>query len=106
MLQYRDSTDNKVSSAGIEVRTIRKWKAHETVNQAEGTVASGWAGLRSKPRPHYSKFQGKERQQLSQEVVRGGVEEPHCSRTVGMRQLGAWTQWEEGADRKISWTEL
>ncbi|KAI2660206.1 Sterol 3-beta-glucosyltransferase [Labeo rohita] len=25
---------------------------------------------------------------------------------VGMRQQGAWTQWELAMDRKISWTEL
>lgn len=34
VLLDRDPTD-KDSSAGIEVRTIRKWKAHKTVNQAE-----------------------------------------------------------------------
>jgi len=34
---YRDSSDTKVSSAGIEVRTGKKWKACETVNQAELT---------------------------------------------------------------------
>ena len=115
VLLYRDSSDIKVSSAGIEVRTGRKWKAHEAVDQAEsrlrhselvGTVASGRAGLGSNPRPHYKKAQGKERRQLIQEEVRAGVEEARCSRTVGMRQQGAWTRWEEAAGRKILWTEL
>ncbi|XP_049897834.1 uncharacterized protein LOC126388657 [Epinephelus moara] len=115
VLLYRDSSDVKVSSAGIEVRTGRKWKAHEAVNQAEfrlqhselvGTVASGRSGLGSNPRPHLIKAQGKERRQLIQEEVRAGVEEARCTRTVGMRQQGAWTRWEEAADRKISWTEL
>lgn len=41
-----------------------------------------------------------------QEEVRAGVEEASCTRTVGMRQQGAWTRWEEAADRKISWSEL
>lgn len=68
MLLYRDSSDKKGSSAGIEVRIGRKWKAHEAINQAEarlrhselvGTVASGRAGLRSNPRPHYNNSQEK-----------------------------------------------
>lgn len=79
VLLYRDSSDNKGSSAGMEVRTGRKWKAHEAINQAEaqlrhselvGTVASGRAGLRSNPRPHYNNSQGKERRQMMQEEVR------------------------------------
>ncbi|XP_075304756.1 retrovirus-related Pol polyprotein from type-1 retrotransposable element R2 [Odontesthes bonariensis] len=104
VLLYRDSSDIKVSSAGIEVRTGRKWCAQEAVNQAEsrlrhselvGTVATGRAGLGSNPRPSYNKVKGKERRQLIQEEVRPGVEEVRCSRAVGMCQQGAWTRWEE-----------
>lgn len=93
VLLYRDSSKNKVSSAGIEVRTGRKWKAHKTVNQAEawlqhsklvGTLTTGWAGLRRNPRPRFSKAQGKERQRLIQDEVWAGVEEARCSRSVGM----------------------
>lgn len=52
-LQYRDSKDFKVASAGIEVRTGRKWKAVKTVEVAEsrlrqktllGVIATGRAG--------------------------------------------------------------
>lgn len=32
VLVYQDSTDTKVSSAGVEVRTGRKWRAQEAVN--------------------------------------------------------------------------
>ncbi|XP_077372334.1 uncharacterized protein LOC144033646 [Festucalex cinctus] len=115
VLLYRDSSDNRVSSAGIQVKTGRKWCAQEAVDQAEsrlrhselvGPVACGRAGLGSNPRPSYNKAQGKEKRLLIQEEVRAGVEEERCSRTVGMRQQGAWTRWEEAARRKISWTEL
>ncbi|XP_075315189.1 uncharacterized protein LOC142375145 [Odontesthes bonariensis] len=115
VLLYRDSSDIKVSSAGIEVRTGRKWCAQEAVNQAKsrlrhselvGTVATGRAGLGSNPRPSYNKAKGKERRQLIQEEVRAGVEEVRCSRAVGMCQQGAWTRWEEAAARKVSWTDL
>lgn len=100
---YRDSSDNKVSSAGIRVKTGRKWKAQEAVDQAEarlrhrelvGSISAGQADLGSTPRPHYNKARGKEHRQLVQDEIRAGVEETHISRIVGMRQQGAWTRWE------------
>ncbi|KAK0145691.1 hypothetical protein N1851_015413 [Merluccius polli] len=115
VLLYRDSSDTKVSSAGIEVRTGRKWRAQDAVDQAEarlrhsvlmGAVASGRAGLGSNTRPQYNKARGKERRQMIQEEVRAGVEETRSSRMVGMRLQGAWTRWEQALDRKISWPEL
>lgn len=114
-LQYRESKDRKVSQAGIKVRTGRKWRAQEAVDQAEsrlrhrelvGTEATGSAGLGTIPTSQYNKLEGKERRDLVQREVRAGVEEQHASQTVGLRQQGAWTRWEEAMDRKISWPEL
>ena len=115
VLQYRESSDPKVSQAGIEVRTGRKWRAQEAVEQAEsrlrhsvlvGPVASGRAGLGSVATTRYDKALGKDRRRLVQEEVRTGVEELRASQMVGMRQQGAWTRWEQAVDRKISWSEL
>ena len=39
VVQYRDSSDPKVAKAGIQVRTGRKWRAEEAVQEAD-------AGLR------------------------------------------------------------
>lgn len=115
MLLYIESTDTKVSLAGIEVRTGRKWRAQEAVDQAEarlrhsvlvGTVTSGRAGLGCIQSSRYDKAQGKDRRLLVQEEIRVGVEERRISRMVGMRQQGAWTRWEQVMGRKISWTDL
>lgn len=115
VFQYRDSKDPRVSQAGIEVRTGRKWKAHEAVDRAEsrlrhkelvGPVAIGRAGLGSTPIIHYNKLKGKERRDLAQKEVRAGIEEQRASQIVGLRQQGAWTRWEETMERKISWAEL
>ena len=38
VLQYRESKDLKVSQADIEVRTGRKWRAQEAVDQAESRL--------------------------------------------------------------------
>ncbi|XP_056127556.1 uncharacterized protein LOC130105540 [Rhinichthys klamathensis goyatoka] len=115
VLLYRDSVDTKVSSAGVEVRTGRKWRAQDAVERAEarlrhstlvGTVATGRAGLGSNPKPCYSKARGKEKRKLIQEEVRAEVEEARFSRVVGMSKQGAWTKWEQTAGRKITWAEL
>lgn len=104
VLQYRDSKDPRVSQASIEVRTGRKWRAHEAVDQAKsrlrhkelvGPVAIGHAGLGSTPITHYNKLKGKERRDLVQKEVRVGIEEQRASQMVGLRQQGAWTRWVE-----------
>nr|XP_057943465.1 uncharacterized protein LOC131138512 [Doryrhamphus excisus] len=115
VLLYRDSADTRVSSAGITVRTGRKWRAQEAVDQAEarlrhgvlvGSVAVGRAGLGSHTRPRYDKAQGRERRQMVQGEIRAEVEEERRTRTVAMRQQGAWTNWDQASARKITWSEL
>lgn len=63
-MMYRDSADKKVATAGILVKTGRKWKAQEAVDRAEarlqhnilvGNTAVGRAGLGSFPKPRYDK---------------------------------------------------
>lgn len=85
VLLYTHSSDTKMSSAGIKVRTGRKWKVCEAVK---------------------SKAQRKERHKLVQDKVRAGMEEGCSCRSVGMWQQGVWTGWIQVLDRKITWTEL
>lgn len=59
VLQLRESTDPKVSGAGVAVKTGRRWRA-------EAAVARGRAGLGTSAPPHFDKAQGKERKQLVQ----------------------------------------
>nr|AAN12398.1 polyprotein [Tetraodon nigroviridis] len=115
VLQYRESKDPKVALAGIEVRTGRRWRAQEAVDQAEsrlhhkelvGAVATGRAGLGTTPTTHLSRLKGKERRDQVQLEVRASIEEQRASQWVGLRQQGAWTRWEEAMARKISWPEL
>ncbi|KAK7889536.1 hypothetical protein WMY93_025096 [Mugilogobius chulae] len=115
VLLYRDSSDSKVARAGIEVRTGRKWKAHDAVAQAEarlkhseltGTLAHGRAGFGSNTKPIYSKTRGKERRKLIQDEVRAEVEEARGSKIVAMGQQGAWSRWEHASNRRISWADL
>ncbi|XP_061093280.1 uncharacterized protein LOC133125737 [Conger conger] len=114
VVQYRDSSDPKVANAGIQVRTGRKWRAEDAVQEAEarlrhrnlvGVVTRGRAGLGSFPTPQLN-TRGKERRCLVQEEVRAAEEETRSCRAVGMKQQGAWTRWENAMERKVTWTEL
>ncbi|KAL7837203.1 hypothetical protein SRHO_G00269140 [Serrasalmus rhombeus] len=91
VVQYSDSSDPKVAKAGIQVRTGRKWRVEEAVQEAEA--------------PPQRKTRGKERQHLVQEEVRAAVEETRSCKAVGMRHQGAWTRWENMIERKVTWTE-
>lgn len=84
MLQYRESKDPRVLQTGIEVRTGRKWRAKEAVDQAEswlrhrelvGSVATRRVGQGSIPMTCYNKLKGKEKRDLVQKEVRAGVED-------------------------------
>ncbi|XP_053339380.1 uncharacterized protein LOC128510861, partial [Clarias gariepinus] len=115
LMMYRDSSDTKVASAGILVKTGRKWKAQEAVSRAEarlqhnvlvGNTAVGRAGLGSFPKPRYDKARGREKRQMVQDEVRAEVEEVRRIKMVAMYQQGAWTRWEHAEQRKITWSEL
>ncbi|XP_069366366.1 uncharacterized protein [Paralichthys olivaceus] len=115
VMMYRDSTDVRVATAGILVKTGRKWQAQEAITRAEarlrhkmlvGSVARGRAGLGSFPKPRYDQARGKEKRQLVQDEIRVEEEEDRYSRMVGMSKQGAWTRWEHAETRKITWTEM
>ncbi|XP_076844394.1 uncharacterized protein LOC143489330 [Brachyhypopomus gauderio] len=115
LMMYRDSTDRKVATAGIQVKTGRKWKAQEAVDRAEaklqhnilvGNTAVGRAGLGCFPKPRYDKARGREKRQMVQNEIRAEVEEDRRVKMVAMHQQGAWTRWEHAEQRKVTWPEL
>ncbi|KAK7901244.1 hypothetical protein WMY93_018013 [Mugilogobius chulae] len=115
VLQYRESSDPKVAGAKVAVRTGRKWRAEEAVEEAEGrlrhkmvmgAVAKGKAGLGLLNVPRFDKAQGKERRHLIQEEIRAEAEEERKVRAITMKQQGAWTKWEQAKVRKVTWNDL
>ncbi len=104
-----------MSGAGIVVRTGRKWRAAEGVQQAEtrlkhkailGKVAQGRGGLGSLRASRHDSASGKERQRLVQEEVRASVDEERTSRAVAMRQQGAWMNWEQVMEQSVTWKDI
>ncbi|KAK7915664.1 hypothetical protein WMY93_011425 [Mugilogobius chulae] len=114
VLQYKDSEDSMVSNAGIEVKTGRKWRAEEAVQQAEsrlhfsklvGAVTRGRAGLGSIPAPKIPSKRKEKRCQVQSEV-RAVLEERRTCKAVGMSKQGAWARWENAIQRRVTWNEL
>ncbi|TWW79887.1 hypothetical protein D4764_10G0009170 [Takifugu flavidus] len=115
LMMYRDSSGTKVATAGILVKTGRKWKAQKAIDRAEarlqhnileGNMAVGRAGLGSFPIPRYDKARGREKRSMVQDEIRAEVEEDRRVKMVAMYQQGAWTRWEHVEQRKLTWLEL
>jgi len=103
VMMLRDSKDEKIRQAGIEVRTGRKWKAGEAVREAEswlryqdivGTVAHGRLGLGCVTRSSWAAATETEKREMVQKEVRQQEEETRQSRAVAMRKQGSWLRWE------------
>lgn len=97
------------------MRTGRKWKAADAIQQAEsrlrhkaflGTVARERAGFGSLTPTRYNTSNEKERWRLVQEEVRASVEEERASRIVAMKKQGAWMKWEQAMDQKVTWQDI
>ena len=99
--QYKNSRYSKVSNAGIEVLTRRKWSAAKELAIAEenirvksivGSVAKDRAGLGLIPTIFPGKVTIKEGQKLIQDEVRAEMEEKRMTRMIEYGQQGILTR--------------
>ena len=113
-LTLRDSADEKISRAGIEVRTGRKWSVNKAVEQAEsslqhqvivGATNQGREGLGMRKQPRWLKADSQERRSMVQEEIRRSEDTKRSARSVQMGQQGRWNLWNL-PERKLSWQEL
>ena len=114
VMTLRDSKDEKISEAGVQTRTGRKWSASQAVKQAEdmltirdivGNTCVGRQGLGSSKFKPWKAAKGKDRRDMVQEEIRREEEEGRKARAVELGQQGAWTRWNV-PERKITWAEL
>jgi len=114
VMTLRDSKDRKVSKAGVQVRTGRKWVAISSVSQAEsmlelrdimGNTCIGRQGLGMQHFQQWKKADGKEKRDMILKEIRREEEDRRRSKSVQLVQQGAWMRWDLPA-RKITWSEL
>jgi len=113
-LTLRDSADQKISKAGIEIRTGRKWSASKAVEQAEsslhhqvivGATNKGREGLGHGQQPRWEKADSQERRSMVQQEIRRSEDTHRSARSVQMGQQGCWSGWNL-PERKLTWSEL
>ena len=95
VMTLRDSKDKKVSEAGVQIRTGRKWSASASVSQAEsmltlrdiiGNTCIGRQGLGIDHFQQWDKSEGKERRDMVLQEVRKGEED---QRSCATRSTGS-----------------
>ncbi|CAM4298856.1 unnamed protein product [Leuciscus chuanchicus] len=116
VLELRETTDQLVRAAGIQIRTGRKWKAQEEVDRAigrlkhhevVGRVQEGRAGLGRGDVPlFWSKASREDRKAMVVAEVARTEHERLNIKAVSQGQQGRWTAWEGLTDRSMSWSDL
>ncbi|XP_060589959.1 uncharacterized protein LOC132745154 [Ruditapes philippinarum] len=114
LLTLRDSSDEKISGAGIEVRTGRKWSVKQAIDQAEsslnlqdivGTTNKGREGLGIRFKQRWRDSDKVERRSMVQTELRRAEDETRSSRSVQLGSQGSWMKWNL-PERQLTWQEL
>ncbi|XP_021349432.1 uncharacterized protein LOC110466448 [Mizuhopecten yessoensis] len=114
VMTLRDSKDVKISEAGIQTRTGRKWSASTAVGEAEsmlelkdiiGNTCVGRQGVGFSHFQQWEKANTQERRQMVQKEIRRIEEERRRGKSVELSKQGAWTRWNL-PERKMTWAEI
>nr|XP_022314167.1 uncharacterized protein LOC111118822 [Crassostrea virginica] len=114
-LMLRDSKDEKVRTARVEIRTGRKWSTRKTIGEAEsrlrhseivGRVAIGRQGLDVTPTDKWGTASAEGKRHLVQREVRTMEEEARMVKAVGMKKQGRWLNWEGVRPVKLGWNDI
>ncbi|XP_078665283.1 uncharacterized protein LOC144907786 [Branchiostoma floridae x Branchiostoma belcheri] len=115
-LELMWSKDNAVKAAYRRQKTGRKWNPEEVINQAisrlkhrdiVGAVQRGRTGLGWGERTQrWERATQTERKQLVVEEVKRMEEEGRKVCAVSQKQQGAWVNWEDCLDRKLTWNDV
>lgn len=99
-----------MSSAGIELRTGRKWKVGKAVEVAVTPQTKGTGGHRGdgQSRPWiFPKDPDQPDQRRGNTLLDPGRGPSRCGGSaVVLRQQGVWTRWESARQRRISWSNI
>ena len=116
VLMLRESKDPEISIDPPTVKTARKWKAEDEVDDIisslkhrdiVGAVQSGRAGLGCNPFKPFSAMNKRERREVSNSVVKQRETESREIHLVQCAQQGQMLNWQElVVERKLGWQEI
>lgn len=114
-LTLRDSKDEKVRGARVNLEAGRKWSVQDTVREAElrlkqadivGNVAVGRLGLGTITSTRWRTAGKGVQRKLVQKEVRVMEEDSRMVKAVGMKKQGSWMNWEAVRQRKVTWNDI
>ena len=110
-----DSDDPVVRSVQPTIKTGRKWKVDEAVNQAKdclrmkeviGQTQTDRKGLGSTAAKWWSKAEGKERRDMIIDEIRQNEDSMRVQKAVQQPQQGQWTKWDDAIQKSLTWNDI
>ena len=103
VMTLEDSADEKVRTAGVEIKTGREWSAAKAVTEAEsrlkhkdiiGTAAVGRQGFSTSKNLLLGECKHSEETKFGPREIKMREEENRQAKTVDLGIRGAWFRWE------------
>ncbi|GFO47132.1 reverse transcriptase [Plakobranchus ocellatus] len=109
------SDDPVVKSAQPSLKTGRKWKVTEAVEEAKeclkmkeviGQTQTDRRGLGSTTAKCWSKTEGKEKRDMIIDEIRNKEDSTRLQKAVQQPQQGQWTNWDSVIQRSLTWNDI
>ena len=109
------SADEVVKTVQPTLKTGRKWKVQEGVDQAEaelkmkeimGHTQETRQGLGMNKMSWWSEANGKQKRDLVIQAIRQDEDKKRVVKAVQQSQQGHWTAWEQALQRSLTWNDI
>ncbi|KAK3766631.1 hypothetical protein RRG08_042410 [Elysia crispata] len=110
-----DSEDPIVKTVQSTIKTGRKWKVVEAVDEAKeclkikeviGQTQTDRKGLGSSTAKWWSKAEGKEKRDMVINEIRLNEDSRRVQKAVQQPQQGQWTNWDNALQKSLTWNEI
>ena len=110
-----DSEDPIVKTVQPTIKTGRKWKVVEAVDEAKeclkikeviGQTQIDRKGLGSSTAKWLSKAEGKEKRDMVINEIRLNEDSRRVQKAVQQPQQGQWTNWDNALQKSLTWNEI
>ncbi|GFO24305.1 reverse transcriptase [Plakobranchus ocellatus] len=110
-----ESDDPVVKTVQPSLKTGRKWKVTEAVDEAKeclkrkeviGQTQTDCRGLGSTTAKWWSKTEGKEKRDMIIDEIRNKVDSTRVQKAVQQPQQGQWTNWDTALQRSLTWNDI
>ncbi|GFO37378.1 reverse transcriptase [Plakobranchus ocellatus] len=110
-----ESDDAMVKTVQPSLKTGRKWKVTEAVDEAKeclkmkeviGQTQTDCRGLGSTTAKWWSKTEGKEKRDMIIDEIRNKENSTRVQKAVQQPQQGQWTNWDTAIQRSLTWNDI